>query len=289
MSTGELGRNYTDGELIFREGDKGEMMYVIQAGRVRITKRNGAEDVTIATLESGEIFGEMSLFDKLPRSATASAFGDARILSIDRKKLFSTISRDPTLVFKILDTMSQRIRRLNESVTAARERHASSLEEYIDLEHTCRMVLDEARTLVQADNGSVMLLDNEGRLSIRAAFGTEASQKMSLVLGEGIAGDVLRTGRAELVNNVSMDSRFKPGGKTQVASLLCAPIKHAGQNLGVINVSNSADRIFAIEDLKLIHSLSVYAAVAIQNAKNFVTLKEMTDRILVNATILDTL
>ena len=58
----------------------------------------------------------MSLFDKLPRSATAIACGEARILSIDKKKLFSNISRDPTLVFRILETMSQRIRKLNENL-----------------------------------------------------------------------------------------------------------------------------------------------------------------------------
>jgi len=58
----------------------------------------------------------MALFDRLPRSATAIAVGDARILSIDKKKLISSISRDPTLAFKILETMSQRIRRLDEDL-----------------------------------------------------------------------------------------------------------------------------------------------------------------------------
>ena len=65
-------------------------MYVIQSGRVRITKQTLDGDITVATLERGEIIGEMSLFDKLPRSATAIACGEARILSIDKKNFFPT-------------------------------------------------------------------------------------------------------------------------------------------------------------------------------------------------------
>ena len=94
MKEGELGKTYAGGEIIFREGDKGEMMYVIQAGKVSIVKNTPTGDLILATLDSGDIFGEMALFDKMPRSATAKASGSARVLSIDRGKLFATISRD---------------------------------------------------------------------------------------------------------------------------------------------------------------------------------------------------
>ena len=127
MKDGELGKLYSDSEFVFKEGDKGESMYVIQSGKVRITKNTPAGEVTIATLKSGEIFGEMALFDKMPRSANALATGEARVLSIDRKKLFTTISRDPTLVFKIIESMSQRIRGLNDLVHRTAENLAISL------------------------------------------------------------------------------------------------------------------------------------------------------------------
>ncbi|MBI5189021.1 MAG: cyclic nucleotide-binding domain-containing protein [Nitrospirae bacterium] len=210
MKEGELlGRSYSNGEIIFREGEKGEAMYVIQAGKVKITKSTASGDVTIATLESGDIFGEMSLFDRLPRSATATVYGDARILSIDKKKLFASIDKDPTLVFKILETMSKRIRRLNEDFTALKKNRSGILKISFSVEDTCNMILEEARNLIKADNGSVMLLtDDEKSLSIKAAFGTEADSKLKLAVWDGIAGDVIRIGRAELVNNVTMDSRF---------------------------------------------------------------------------------
>lgn len=287
MSEGELGRLYSDGEIIFKEGERGEAMFVIQTGRVRITKKSGGDEMTIAELDSGEIFGEMSLFDKLPRSATASAFGGARILSVDKKKLFSTISRDPTLVFKILESMSRRIRKLNEEFMNLRKNKNSSLQLYLDVDTTCRLVLEEAKNIISAECGSVMLLDeSKETLSIRAAFGPEREPKVRLLVGEGIAGDVVRTGRAELVNNVSLDSRFITG-ESHIKSMLCAPLKWQENIVGVINMSNTSEHLFTLEELKLLRSLAIYASIAIQNAMNFSALEKTTDEILMHASIMD--
>jgi CRP/FNR family cyclic AMP-dependent transcriptional regulator len=123
---GELGKSYPQGDVIFREGDVGDAMYVIQFGRVRIAKETPAGSVTLATLEPGDIFGEMALFDKEKRSATALADCDCRILTVDKRKFFTSISRDPTLAFKILQSLSQRIRRLDEQVTEMRSQLPSS-------------------------------------------------------------------------------------------------------------------------------------------------------------------
>ena len=112
-----LGRTYSDGEVIFREGDRGEGMYVIQSGKVKITKHTPAGEITISVIGSGDILGEMALFDKLPRSATAVASGEARVLSIDKSKLFKLISGDPTTAFKIIESMSSRIRRLDDELS----------------------------------------------------------------------------------------------------------------------------------------------------------------------------
>jgi CRP-like cAMP-binding protein len=287
MKEGELGKIYTDGEIIFREGSTGDAMYVIQSGRVRITKKTASEEITIATLDSGEIFGEMALFDRLPRSATAVASGEARVLSIDKKKLFSTISRDPTLVFKIIESMSARIRRLDEEVAKVKKHNAEALHISANVEDTCKFILDEAKEIIKAENGSIMLLNDETKsLDIKAAFGKKAHVMMSFAAGEGIAGDVLLTGRAELVNNIALDARFKSGG-TQITSLLCVPLRSKNATFGVINMSNGAETMFTLDDLKLLHSLSVYASIAIQGAKNFYQLKNATDEVLRHATMLN--
>ncbi len=287
MKEGELGRVYANGEAICREGEKGEVMYVIQSGKVKITKHTPSGEISLATLGSGDIFGEMALFDKLPRSATATALGEARVLNIDKKKLFLTISHDPTLVFKILETMSQRLRKLNENMAGLSAAKTEMLKVFCNMEETCKMVLDEARNIIKADNGSVMLYDEEtGALSIKAAFGAESDRKLAFSAGEGIAGDVLKSGRAELVNNVAIDQRYKPGD-IQIRSMLCAPIKCSEGQLGVLNLSLCSDRLFTIDDLKALNSLMIYASQAVENAKNFCDLRHAADRLLMHATLLN--
>ncbi len=116
MSSTELGRVYKDGEIICREGDKAASMFVIQSGKVDILKNMPEGEIKLTTLGAGEIFGEMSLFDNKPRSATARASGEAIVLTIDKEKFFAKASSDPTLAFNILKGMSRRIRALNEEL-----------------------------------------------------------------------------------------------------------------------------------------------------------------------------
>ena len=289
MKDGELGRDYAEGEIIFKEGDEGDRMYVIQSGRVQITKKTSSGDLTIATLGKGEIFGEMALFDRLPRSATAAALDEARILSIDKKKLFQTIDRDPTLVFKTLESMSSRIRRLDEEFTKLRKSKLDILQIFVNVDETCSFILEEAKNFIKADNGSIMLYsDEEKALFIKAAFGTEWNPKTKLNTGEGIAGDVLKTGKAELINNVSMDPRYKKGS-ADINSVLCVPIRGRNRHLGVINMSRISENLFVIEDLKLLRFIALYASVAIENAMNFTRLRNVTDEVLRHATMLDML
>jgi CRP-like cAMP-binding protein len=120
MIGGELGRQYHDGEVIFREGDPGDALFVIQFGAVAVTKATPGGQIQIATLQKGDILGEMALFDRQPRSASATAHGDARVLKVDKKKFFATISRDPTLAFQILQSLSRRVRKLNEELVQLR-------------------------------------------------------------------------------------------------------------------------------------------------------------------------
>lgn len=289
MKDDELGRVYTEGEVIFKEGDEGDQMYVVQAGNVKITRNTPSGDLTIAVLSTGEIFGEMALFDRLPRSATAVAFNEARILSIDKKKFFQTISRDPTLVFKILEYMSQRIRRINEEISKLKNSRYDFFNIFTNTEETCKYILEEARNIIPADNGSIMLIDDEEKkaLSIKAAFGTEWTPKTRLQEGEGVAGDVIRTGVAELINNVSMDSRFKSGA-AHIQSVMCAPLKWRGNHFGVINLSRCSEKLFALDDLKMLHSLAIHASVVIENVRCVSEFKNATDEFLRHATMLYT-
>ena len=108
---------FHDGEFIAREGDENRDMYVIQRGVVEVLKEIGGRQVLLATLERGSFFGEMSLLESLPRSASVRAKGETRLLAIRAGALLLKIRRDPTFAFELLQQMSGRIRRLNEQVS----------------------------------------------------------------------------------------------------------------------------------------------------------------------------
>lgn len=136
----------------------------------------------------------------------------------------------------------------------------------LDLKEVAKLVIDEARKIIEATNGSVMLLNPEtGNFDIIATFGQEFNPKAPIGLGKGIAGDVILTGRAEIVNNVRADPRFVEG-RNQIISLMCAPLKTKDEIIGVINLSSEKPVNYTAADLKLLMALASQAASAIENA-----------------------
>lgn len=120
MARGDLGRVYRDGELFFRSGDTGDHMYVIQDGRVEVVAEKDGRETRLAVLGPGDILGEMAIFEREPRSATARALGEVRAITVDKKNLLRRISEDPTLAFRLIKTLSKRVRELNDEVARLR-------------------------------------------------------------------------------------------------------------------------------------------------------------------------
>ena len=100
-----------------REGESGDCLYVIQAGEVEVIQERDGAEVRLAVLKESDFFGEGSLFDREKRSATVRALGDVRVLTVDKKTLLRRIQEDPTLAYRIIETMSHRIRNLDSRVT----------------------------------------------------------------------------------------------------------------------------------------------------------------------------
>jgi len=117
MNEGALGREYADGEVICREGEPGDRMYVIQSGRAAVLHKEGGVNIEVGELQSGDVFGEMSIFDRKPRSATVCAKGAARVLTLDKRAFLRGVHEDPSLAYRVLQEMSQRIRRLDEELS----------------------------------------------------------------------------------------------------------------------------------------------------------------------------
>ncbi len=107
-------RTYDAGQVIFEEGDKGTEMYIVQEGRVLVSKRVGGEDLTLATLERGDFFGEMALLESMPRAATCRAIVPTKLKAVHAGELLLKFRRDPTFAFEMLQQMGRRIRRMDE-------------------------------------------------------------------------------------------------------------------------------------------------------------------------------
>jgi CRP-like cAMP-binding protein len=88
-------------------------MYVIQTGQAEAIQGKEGKAVRLAVLGEGDVFGEMALFERMPRSATVRALGDMRVLTIDKKTFLRRVHEDPSLAFRILQKMSFRIRELD--------------------------------------------------------------------------------------------------------------------------------------------------------------------------------
>ncbi len=117
----QLGKLYIDGETIVRQGDSGSHMYVVQRGQVEVVQSApSGEEVRLGLLGPGDVFGEMAIFERQVRSATARAVGEAFVLTVDRRTFLRRVQEDPSLAFHILASMSQRVRQLNGELTLLR-------------------------------------------------------------------------------------------------------------------------------------------------------------------------
>ncbi len=108
-----FGITYKKGEIVFNQGDMGDIMYVIQAGAVEISRLQNGDKMVLALLEHGDFFGEMALIDNHPRSATATIISSSRLLPFTRSSLTDRIRHDPGVVIHLLKTLCRRITATN--------------------------------------------------------------------------------------------------------------------------------------------------------------------------------
>lgn len=108
-----VGRWYKDGDIICREGELGDCMYVVQEGQVELMRRNGSREYCLALLAAGEFWGEGALIEREHRrTATGRAVGSVCILSVEKRMFLARMHEDPSFVLKVMRKMSNRIRDL---------------------------------------------------------------------------------------------------------------------------------------------------------------------------------
>ncbi len=102
--------SYKKGDRIFATGDPGETMYIVHSGRIRIFKPVQSQEIELAVFEKGDFFGEMAMFEHLPRSASAEAIEDTELLSIDPSTFADMIRANPEIAIRMMRKYSIRLR-----------------------------------------------------------------------------------------------------------------------------------------------------------------------------------
>ncbi|HYV12254.1 MAG TPA: DUF1003 domain-containing protein [Pyrinomonadaceae bacterium] len=134
---------------LFRQGDKGDAMYLIESGRVRISIRDQEEqEVILAELAQGDFFGEMSIIDGRQRSADAKVIDDAQLAILSREAFLSFVRSNPDVALEMLSALTDRLRRTDELLRSRVSRNVNE-------EQAARLtVADRAADLIAEFGGS---------------------------------------------------------------------------------------------------------------------------------------
>ncbi len=103
------------GERLFAEGDKGDRLYIILSGKIKLTKAapDGRENL-LSVHGTGEMFGELSLFDPIPRTSSATAITQAELAGLAHDDMRTFLATRPGVAMHLLQALAQRLRRINE-------------------------------------------------------------------------------------------------------------------------------------------------------------------------------
>jgi len=164
ISSVMTGRTYAPNTLIFSEGSRGDSLYIITSGRVRVTKKTETGDEkTIAFLDKGDFFGEMALMDGRPRSASVAAVGYVNLLEIHWEDFNALLREDATFAFEILMAMirseSLRLRQTNDRFTDFAQRGEAARLEIENMRQTIfSLISHELRTPLSVIKTSAEIL-----------------------------------------------------------------------------------------------------------------------------------
>ncbi|MDR3145430.1 MAG: Crp/Fnr family transcriptional regulator, partial [Treponema sp.] len=105
----EAPRDYVKDSMIFSEGEWGDELFIIQKGSVKITKIVDDNEVLLAVLKIGDIFGEMALLESKPRAASAVAYEDCKVIPVTRANFETMIAREPQMIARLTTLLAERI------------------------------------------------------------------------------------------------------------------------------------------------------------------------------------
>jgi len=156
------GKKIPTNTVLFHEGDHGEEMYIIQSGKVKISRRIRGVEKTLATLEKGEFFGEMAILNDKPRSAAAETIEDCEMLVIDRKTFDALIRGNAEIAVRFIKRLADRLRETNDQ-----------MESLMIKDNTSRLVSILAKQVREQKKGGEFLMSID---DLAGVAGIELSQ-----------------------------------------------------------------------------------------------------------------
>ncbi len=281
---------FKPGDVIFDQSTKGRDLYLIIDGTVKISKVTKHGFISLlAVLHEGDFFGELSMMDRLPRSARAEAAGVCTIAAVKGAQVRTAFQKDDILARNILHNLVRRLRTMDDRFVDELDRHSSANETKLDklqslvdasrivnstleLSKLLDLIVEAATKSIRADRGTLYLIDHaEDELWSKVAQGNNMVE-IRLPIGKGLAGHVAKTGETISIADAYNDPRFNPeidrksGYLTR--NVLCMPLRDkTGNIIGVFQLLNKHTGRFTSEDESFIEAFSIHAAIAIENAR----------------------
>ena len=203
-----FGKEFKRGEILFREGESGKEMYVVQTGKVNITKKVRETEKILATLGAGEFLGEMALLNNKPRSAGAVVAEDAKLLVIDPKTFEAMIRGNVEIAVRLIKKLSDRLQEADEQIENLLLRDPNSRVVHYLLQAAIKRGKETPQGKLVAVNASEL----HGRMGLTLAEVQEAVSKIAkariiAVVPEGIV--VPDTGKMQkYLEFLEMKERF---------------------------------------------------------------------------------
>jgi len=109
----KFGRTVEPGKVIFKEGDGSQEMFIIQSGKVKVTRLIGGKEQVLAILGKGDFFGEMGMVTGVTRTATVQALERVELLSFGREGFLDLINKNPRIALHLIEKLCRRLQRAN--------------------------------------------------------------------------------------------------------------------------------------------------------------------------------
>ena len=204
-----FGRNLPAGQVLLREGESGKEMFVIQSGKVRLTRTIRGQEKLLAELGPGEFFGEMSIINDKPRTATATVSEDAQLLALDPKTFEAMIKANTEIAVRMIKKLARRLDDANAQIENLLLGDANS--------RIVHALLQQVRTIPPDERGQVHVplgaADLAQRTNIEDAKVVEVLERLerSRLVVAGASGGVVvpDTGKlVEFLEFLEMRQRF---------------------------------------------------------------------------------